>query len=109
LIAAVSSPLLRATPASELDCKVQFSAEEKSSVSKTWPISVSKLAVGVITGVGNGVNVAVGGNQTTVGVWVGSGVPVAGTGVSVGADVSIANGLQALMITSIRYKGINFM
>jgi hypothetical protein len=63
----------------------------------------------VITGVGKGVNVAVGGNQTTVAVWVGSGVSVAGTGVSVGAGVSIANGLHALMITNIRYMGINFI
>jgi hypothetical protein len=46
-------------------------------------------AVGVITGVGNGVGVSVGGNHTTVGVLVNVGVEVFETSVKLGVGEGI--------------------
>ena len=67
-IAIVNSFIPKAAlPASEAP-KVQCSPLEKSSVKIILPSSISKTSVGVTSGVGKSVGVAVGGNQTIVGV-----------------------------------------
>ncbi len=63
----------------------QFEGMAKSARQRSAPFPAARLGVGVKNGVGKGVGVAVGGNQTTVGVRVGeTAVRVGATAVGVG-------------------------